>query len=151
MMKSSQKGFTLIELLVVIAIIGILAAVVLASLGSARTKGNDAAVKDNMNSMRSQAEMISTANNNSYNTVCTDTAFGTMLTNLKNTDSTYATSTNNTTLTAAGAWATITCHATSTAWGVEAPLSSGFWCVDSTGYAGTTSASTLGASDAQCN
>jgi len=61
-----NKGFTLIELLVVIAIIGILSSVVLASLNSARQKGQDAAIKQNLNNMRAQTEMYFDNNEYSY-------------------------------------------------------------------------------------
>jgi type IV pilus assembly protein PilA len=64
-----NKGFTLIELLVVIAIIGVLGSVVLASLSTTRSKGNDAAIKANLANMRSQAELLY-ATNGDYNEVC---------------------------------------------------------------------------------
>lgn len=65
-----SKGFTLIELLVVIAIVGILSAVVLASLGGARDKGNDGAIKLNLNTVRTQADLFynTTGNGKYYDT-----------------------------------------------------------------------------------
>ena len=52
-----SRGFTLIELLVVIAIIGVLSAVVLASLNTAPQWGNDAAIQSDMATIQTQAEI----------------------------------------------------------------------------------------------
>lgn len=66
--SSTRRGFTLIELLVVIAIIGILSAVVLASLNTARTKGTDAAIKSNLVTIQTQAELYYDSSSNTYGT-----------------------------------------------------------------------------------
>ena len=68
-----QQGFTLIELLVVIAIIGVLSAVVLASLNTARSKGSDAAVMSDVDGIRTQAAVYSSTNGNYGSNVADET------------------------------------------------------------------------------
>lgn len=60
--KSGARGFTLIELLVVIAIIGILSAVVLTSLNSARLKARDARRISDIKQMQLALELSYDAN-----------------------------------------------------------------------------------------
>jgi type IV pilus assembly protein PilE len=137
-----SKGFTLIELLVVIAIIGILSSVVLASLTTARTRGQVAAVQSQLSNMRAQAELYySTTGNNTYGTASTDTTCST---------GGVFTGTNGLSTLIAGArtsGATVTCSNTTTVWSVVGVSNSVNYCVDSTGHSGT---STLATADGTC-
>jgi len=73
MKRNLQKGFTLIELLVVIAIIGILSAIVIASLNTARDKAANASIKANTSGVHTQSEIVyDSVNPHSYSDLCTD-------------------------------------------------------------------------------
>ncbi|MFA6251911.1 MAG: prepilin-type N-terminal cleavage/methylation domain-containing protein [Candidatus Paceibacterota bacterium] len=61
-----NKGFTLIELLVVIAIIGILAGIIVVSMGTAQKQANDAKIQATMNQMRTAAQIYYINNSNRY-------------------------------------------------------------------------------------
>ncbi|MHB8660529.1 MAG: type II secretion system protein [Minisyncoccota bacterium] len=73
MYKNRSRGFTLIELLVVIAIIGILSAVVLASLNTARSKATDAQIESDLNTVQTQLAIDYSSYPNNYG----DTSYNT--------------------------------------------------------------------------
>ena len=144
-LTGGSAGFTLIELLVVIAIIGILAAVVLASVGSARTKGAEASVKTQMANIRSAAELYSANNTNSYAGVCTaDSAAANPGVNTMITSA--ATAIGGTTVVVYNdemgtashlveGDTELVCADAEAGWVAQAPLATGngYWCADSSG------------------
>ncbi len=64
--RKQNQGFTLIELLIVIAIIGILAAVLIPNLLSARERARDTAAVACANAILQQGEIYSIDNNGNY-------------------------------------------------------------------------------------
>ena len=114
-----SRGFTLIELLVVIAIIGILSAVVLASVSAARNKGIDAATKQDLNGIEAQAVLYE-LNNPSDTGLCGDPKVSSIFSAARS-----------------GAGGGV-CNSDSSGWAAYIPLkspSSGMagWCVDRNG------------------
>lgn len=118
------KGFTLIELLMVISIIGLLSAIVLGSMQVSRDRGANAAIKQNISSLRSEVELLySNSATASYANVCTDSKVMQIrgVINL-----------------ASGA--TMVCYSNTSAWAASSPLkvsegSFNYWCVDTSGTA----------------
>lgn len=150
-MSQKLKGFTLIELLVVIAIIGVLATVVIGAVGSARSKGQDAAVASNLANARVVAEVFADKNG-SYNTgstnVCSatdnDSLYANVLAALKVTVPAATAFTPSNALTTGFNTSTKTgyCYSSATQWYAAAPLRTlggqggntlQYHCVDSTG------------------
>jgi uncharacterized RDD family membrane protein YckC len=117
------------SLLMFFAIIGILSAVVLASLNVAREKGNAAAIKSNMDLLTTQAAIYYDTQNQSYTGFCSDPTVAQALDQARTTVMSSAHDSTN----------SPGCNDSIAAWAAAAPLpTGGYWCVDSTGSRGLT-------------
>jgi prepilin-type N-terminal cleavage/methylation domain-containing protein len=130
-----NRGFTLIELLVVITIIGILAAIVLASLGAARKGAFDIKVKEQLTNIRNAAEIYANSNG-SYGTAINWVSNGTGTNGCQGgmfTDTASGLANLTISVNYPVGENTIVCNSSGTAYAVSDNLSTAgqYWCVDS--------------------
>ncbi len=124
----------------VIAIIGILSAIVLASLNNARSKANDASVQSQLASMRAGAEIYFANNSSSYGTGtnCSAGMFNDTSSGLR---------------AIVIATVSIRCTSNNVAWAASAPLisnASNAWCVDSRGTSKNITNASFNVSNSVC-
>lgn len=134
---SLQKGFTLIELLVVVAIIGILAAIILASLGGARGKAKLARATGELSNLRAAQELYySTQGEYDAGFSNSETGIKNIITSLE----AYDPSSEGFTDTNATAWA----------YYITSP-DGVIYCADSNGYSGKNTSTLPTSSDPVCS
>lgn len=124
--KSGTSGIAIVLIiifggLVLIAVIGILSSVVLASLNIARAKGDDAMVKSDVMTFRTEGELYYDGQNNSYAGLCASDS-ATYLAAASEAGDSSGSSTN------------YQCNDSDTAWAASVPLrTAGYYCIDSMG------------------
>jgi len=133
--------------MVVVGIIAVMSAIVMGYLSSAKNKGNDAGIKENLRNANSQAEIFWNTNTvavNTYTNVCQNVAqvggantIALFLVAAAKDASLGGVYTQNPA--GGGTGTTATCNDSATAWAAEVPMygstnvSPTMWCVDNTG------------------
>ncbi len=142
-----KKGFTLIELLVVIAIIGILASIVMVSMGGARDKARDARLKGDLSQVRTLAELIYDDLDTYASTCASVTSLGASGTN-------YSTQLGVIQADITAQTGTTTCQADADSYCINvelvSTLTNKYYCISSDGAAGATSG-TCTSADITCS
>jgi prepilin-type N-terminal cleavage/methylation domain-containing protein len=141
MHRNKNHGFTLIELLVVIAIIGVLSAVILSSLRTARSKGDDVAIESDLGTIKTQSQLYYSENDDVYGTALASGTTGTVLAYSANNENLFVGDVTvnaavNHALSVASAAGTYAIGQDGASYAIAIPLKSDpttSWCIDSGG------------------